>query len=110
MLASIPLDVARSIGKPEVESYPFHSFHRSSASVGATPTYRFLWMEIRKHGPGIHKHKPDDVYDMATLLNNDESTPSGEWGLLQSIREEPVIIDSKDSSVRQEIMKAQHSF
>ena len=37
-------------------------------------------------------------------MNNDESTPAGECGLLQPMKEEPAIIDSQDSSVGQDIM------
>ena len=33
-----------------------------------------------------------------TLLNNDESTPGRECGLVQPIKEESAIIDSQDSS------------
>ena len=47
---------------------------------------------------------------MATFLNIDESTPAGECGLVHQMNEEPAIIDSQDSSLRQDIMKVQNSF
>jgi len=70
MLASIPRDVARSIGKPEVESYPFHSFHRSSATVGATPTREGRPSSHKPRGKvseTLQKQSPNHVENLRTL-------------------------------------------
>ena len=69
---------------------------------------RFCWMEISAHGPRIHKSTSRNA--LFTLLNNDESTPGRECGLVQPMKEESAIIDSQDSTVRQNIMKVHNSF
>ena len=93
----------KSLGKPDIENYTDLLLLQLLMLVRPQCRWPILWMEISEDVPGIHKHKQECCLSHGHM-NNDESTPAGECGLLQPMKEEPAIIDSQDSSVGQDIM------
>ena len=95
----------KSLGKPDIENYTDLLLLQLLMLVRPQCRWPILWMEISEDVPGIHKHKQECCLSHGHM-NNDESTPAGECGLLQPMKEEPAIIDSQDSSVGQDIMNS----